>query len=102
LNTKREKNCLVVQLDSLDESLESISFSAAAGDKSLILDLSKLPEVSAEYLENFTTFGKNTAVDGSFYIVHEQEYNEQFPVVPTLLEAFDIIEMEDIERQLGF
>ena len=42
----------------------------------------------------------------SFVIVAEDlDYNavpDQFTVVPSLLEAHDIIEMEEIERDLGF
>ena len=28
------------------------------------------------------------------------EFSEDFPIVPTLQEAFDLIELEEIERQL--
>ena len=42
----------------------------------------------------------------SFVIVSAQVDLDQMPdelvVVPTLQEAYDIIEMEDIERDLGF
>ena len=30
------------------------------------------------------------------------EFSEDFPIVPTLQEAFDLIELEEIERQLDY
>ena len=34
------------------------------------------------------------------FIVCKQEFLEDYPLVPTLLEAFDMITLEEIERQL--
>ena len=30
------------------------------------------------------------------------EFSEDFPIVPTLQEAFDMIELEEIERQIDY
>ena len=37
---------------------------------------------------------------GSFVIVCEFSFNDDLIIVPTLQEAYDYIEMEEIERQL--
>jgi len=37
---------------------------------------------------------------GSFVIVHEFNFDENLNIVPTLQEAYDFIDMEEIERQL--
>jgi len=38
--------------------------------------------------------------NGSFVIVCEFSFDENLTIVPTLQEAYDFIEMEEIERQL--
>ena len=37
---------------------------------------------------------------GSFVIVHEFNFDENLNIVPSLQEAYDFIDMEEIERQL--
>ena len=66
----------------------------------LILDLSEFSEVSEEKLKNFTNFGKEVVAKSSFVIICQMEFSEDFSIVPTLQEAFDVIELEEIERQL--
>ena len=39
---------------------------------------------------------------GSFVIVCSTSFSEELNIVPTMQEAFDYIEMEEIERQLNF
>ena len=34
-------------------------------------------------------------------MISQQFFNDEFSIVPTLQEAFDIIELEDIERLLN-
>ena len=49
----------------------------------------------------FITFGESiSAVNGSFVIVCEFSFDDTLIIVPTLQEAYDYIEMEEIERQL--
>lgn len=76
-------------------------------DKNIILDLTQdtgiqLPDVLA-YLHLSDKHRKNKK---SFVIVvSDFDFNEvpdEMLVVPTVLEAHDIIEMEEIERDLGF
>jgi hypothetical protein len=68
----------------------------------LIFDLSKLQEISDVVLQNFTTFGNQLTGKNSFVMVLDGSFKEQFPIVPTIEEAFDYIEMENIERALNF
>ena len=61
--------------------------------------------VSADVVERITnkfiTFGESiSAVDGSFVIVCAFSFDNRLTIVPTLQEAYDYIEMEEIERQL--
>ena len=61
---------------------------------------SEFSEFSQEKLKNFTNFGKELVAKNSFVIICQMEFSEDFPIVPTLQEAFDMIELEEIERQL--
>ena len=51
--------------------------------------------------DKFITFGHNIEnIGGSFVIVSEFSFDDDLIIVPTLQEAYDYIEMEEIERQL--
>ena len=72
------------------------------GVKFFIADVSG---VSLEVLRNiknkFVTFDKTISkINGSFVIVSKFSFTEELKIVPTLQEAYDYIEMEEIERQL--
>ena len=73
----------------------------------LIINLSSLDKISLEDIIEFLRLSNNHRADKkSFVIVSEKVDLDQMPdeivVVPTIHEAYDIIEMEDIERDLGF
>ncbi|WP_299126826.1 ribonuclease Z [uncultured Winogradskyella sp.] len=73
----------------------------------LIVRLSSLEKISLEDIIEFLRLSNTHRGDKkSFVIVTSQADLDQMPdelvVVPTLQEAYDIIEMEDIERDLGF
>ncbi|MEP5254939.1 MULTISPECIES: ribonuclease Z [Winogradskyella] len=73
----------------------------------LIIKLSSLEQVALEEVVEFLRLSNNHRADKkSFVIVSEKVDLDLVPVemvvVPTLQEAYDIIEMEDIERDLGF
>tara|TARA_B100001250_G_scaffold162262_1_gene139422 strand:- start:18545 stop:18844 length:300 start_codon:yes stop_codon:yes gene_type:complete len=58
-------------------------------------------EVSASVTNKFIKFGQSiSAINGSFVIVCEFSFDNSLTIVPTLQEAYDYIEMEEIERQL--
>ena len=73
----------------------------------IIVNLSSLDKISLEDIIEFLRLSNNHRGDKkSFVIVTEKADLDQMPdeiaVVPTIQEAYDIIEMEDIERDLGF
>ena len=73
----------------------------------LIVNLSSLDKIMLEDIIEFLRISNNHRGDKkSFVIVTSTTDLDQMPdeivVVPTMQEAYDIIEMEDIERDLGF
>ena len=70
--------------------------------KHFIADLRGVtPFVAEAVKEKFITFGQSISkIKGSFIIVCEFSFNDDLIIVPTLQEAYDYIEMEEIERQL--
>lgn len=76
-------------------------------DYHLVVRLSSLENILLDDIIEFLRVSNNHRADKkSFVIVTDQADLDQMPdelvVVPTLQEAYDIIEMEDIERDLGF
>jgi hypothetical protein len=70
--------------------------------KNFIADLTDVQSIVYELLiDKFITFGKITyANKGSFVIVSNTSFSDELNIVPTIQEAYDFIDMEDIERQL--
>jgi hypothetical protein len=68
-----------------------------------IADLSSLRnDMHKLLINNFTKFEKYvSANNGSFVIVSNVIFDENLNIVPTLQEAYDFIDMEDMERQLN-
>lgn len=97
---EKQQESLVVILKDLAVDLSFISNELDNAHKHLILDLSAFTEVSEDKLKNFTNFGKNVVGKNSFVIICQMEFSEEYPIVPSLQEAFDVIELEEIERQL--
>ena len=51
--------------------------------------------------QKFITFDASISkINGSFVIVSDISFDNDLVIVPTLQEAYDYIEMEEIERQL--
>ena len=76
-------------------------------ENNLVLDISHDKSVDIKSIKNFVDLAKKFKKQKkSFVIVAEGiDFNEvphTLHVVPTLLEAHDLIEMEEIERDLGF
>lgn len=72
-----------------------------------IINLTSLNPISLQDIIEFLRLSNNHRGDKkSFVIVSDQVNLDEMPdeivVVPTMHEAYDIIEMEDIERDLGF
>ena len=69
--------------------------------------IADMSDVTAEVIDliknNLITFGQSIdSKKGSFVIVSTHQFDENLNIVPTMQEAFDYIEMEEIERQLDF
>ncbi len=96
---KHYKDTLVVDVHDLTINLAH-ALERQNSFKHLVIDLSVFDSVSEDLLKNFTKFGKDNVQKNSFFIVCKQEFLEDYPLVPTLLEAFDMITLEEIERQL--
>jgi len=76
-------------------------------DKNIILDFSKQEGLSLNGALGFLQISnKHRKAKHSFVLVIKgfdiDEAPEELVIVPTLQEAHDIIEMEEIERDLGF
>lgn len=76
-------------------------------ENNLVLDISHDKSVDIKSIRNFVDLAKKFKKQKkSFVIVAEGiDFNDvphTLHVVPTLLEAHDLIEMEEIERDLGF
>jgi len=85
-----------------NNSIEKIELSE--GVRNFIADLNG---VNIEMLEiiknNLIKFANAVSKDnGSFVVVSNVSFDESLNIVPTLQEAQDFIEMEEIERQLEF
>ena len=96
-----QKNCLIIQLLVIEDDMSFINSLFSNDCKHLILNLSEVSNLNTEHLTKFTTFGKNLVQTNSFVMISNQFLHDEFLVVPTLQEAFDIVEMEDIERSLN-
>ena len=70
--------------------------------KNFIADLSGVSSsVVYSIKEKFITFDDSISkLNGSFVIVCDFSFDDNLTIVPTLQEAYDYIEMEEMERQL--
>lgn len=102
LSFTKKNESLIVSFEALTDDMTPIISQFDSDCKHLIFDLMNIKNLDFIPLSKFTTFGKNLVGQNSFVLVSKQIVNEQFLIVPTIQEAFDIIEFEDIERQLNF
>ena len=70
--------------------------------KHFIADLRGVnPELAENIKNKFIIFANSISkMNGSFIIVCEFSFEEELTIVPTLQEAYDYIEMDEMERQL--
>lgn len=95
----QEKNSIVTFLQNLEKSMENLK------NDNLILNLFSFEELSAgDVLEFLQISNSHRSKGKSFVIVTNKvafdELPEEIIVTPTIQEAKDIIEMEEIERDL--
>ena len=93
------QNTLVFRLGT-DNQLEEIKIGGEI--RNFIADLRGVGiDIIEKIKEKFVTFDNGISkMNGSFVIVCSFSFNEDLTIVPTLQEAYDFIEMEEIERQL--
>jgi hypothetical protein len=75
--------------------------------QNIIVDLLIHQELTVKELKSFLDLSKQHKKSKKSFVivVAETDFNsitEKLSVVPTIQEAYDIIEMEEIERDLGF
>ncbi|MEI7508812.1 MAG: ribonuclease Z [Flavobacterium sp.] len=92
-------------LNSFIEKLrhEHASFSS----QNLILDITHDTNVTINEIKLFSDLSKTHKKNKKSFVIVAQDINfnevtSKLDVVPSILEAHDIIEMEEIERDLGF
>ena len=75
---------------------------SAQSVRNFIADLSGVDNNTINLLKDkFVAFDKIIYQNkGSFVIVYNCDFDENLNIVPTLQEAYDFIDMEEIERQL--
>lgn len=83
-----------------DNNLSDLKITAEI--KHFIADLRGVtPEVAENIKDKFIIFANSISkMNGSFVIVCEFSFDEELTIVPTLQEAYDYIEMDEMERQL--
>ena len=94
-----EKNKLVFRL-SKDEDFINLRINHEV--KNFIADLTNVDlNIINSVKDKFITFGKTISnMNGSFVVVSSFIFEESLVIVPTIQEAYDYIEMEEMERQL--
>ena len=70
--------------------------------KHFIADLSDVKLDTLNLIKNkLVKFGQSIySMNGSFVVVSSYEFDDNLNIVPTINEAIDFIELEEIERQL--
>ena len=109
INTSKTFTVLKDQKDGIEDFAKFLNYIVPKRfkDQNLIIDLLSYTNLSLEQLLMFIELSnKHRTLNHSFVIVNNALDPDILPdeimVVPTLLEAQDVIEMEEIERDLGF
>ena len=94
-----QESTLVFKLGE-DNNFSDLKFTSKI--KHFIADLRGVSiDVAASITNKFIIFDKSiSAINGSFVIVCEFSFDDALTIVPTLQEAYDYIEMEEMERQV--
>lgn len=105
---KRENNILVLEFSNEEISFENVNDFLKNNDLSednIIIDLTN-NEITEEEIDVLTYFSEicRSQTEMSFVVVipeySEEDFSELLTICPTIQEAYDIIEMENIERNL--
>lgn len=93
-----------------DSNLDILSLKlehAHLENQHLIIDLSTYKTLKTKDLNVFLPFAKKLKNNSQSFVIVVSDFDfnkasNKINIVPTMQEAFDIIEMEGIERDLGF
>jgi hypothetical protein len=106
----QKENCLILKDEKDDprgfaEFVESLLIKFE--NQNLIIDIQKYGELTLEQLLSFLKPSMKHYQKGKSFVILNDTINidhvpEELRVVPTLQEAEDTIQMEEIERDLGF
>lgn len=106
----QEKNAMLLHFgkeESAQNCIEKIASDTLLSAQNIIIDLSQHTHFSLQEIDLFVAISNQFRVDyqRSFVLIithlSYDELSEELVICPTLQEAFDIIELEDIERDLG-
>ncbi|WP_103864210.1 ribonuclease Z [Aquimarina sp. I32.4] len=97
----QEKTTIIDFVKGLENKYESLK------NDNIIINLFTLEQISIDDVNEFLLLSnKHKNTKHSFVIVTEKisydDVSSDMTIVPTLQEAYDLVEMEEIERDLGF
>ncbi len=97
----QEKTTIVEFVKGIEKKQDTLK------NDNIIVNLFSLKEISVDDLNEFLMISnRHKAARRSFVIVTDKisfdEVLDEITVVPTLQEAYDLVEMEEIERDLDF
>ncbi len=97
----QEKTTIVQFVEKLEEKYDSLK------NDNIIINLFSLQQTSVNDVNEFLRISNtHKSQNHSFVIVTNkvsyEEVSDTISLVPTLQEAYDLVEMEEIERDLGF
>jgi hypothetical protein len=110
MQIQKKGNSVIIKDSNID--LEQLSLQLTGdyqnyNDKNIILDITNYKGLAPKDLTIFLPFAKNHKKNKQSFVIviSDIDFNkvsDKINIVPTLQEAHDIIEMEEIERDLGF
>ena len=109
INTSKTFTVLKDQKDSIEDFAKFLNYIIPTRfkDQNLIIDLLAYTNLSLEQLLLFIEISNQHRISKHSFVIVNNALDpdiqpNEIMVVPTLLEAQDVIEMEEIERDLGF
>jgi hypothetical protein len=110
MNTNKKENFLLIvnENEPLTEFASKLTkHHSELNEENIVVDLRDQKNVSAEHLLAFLEISNvHRNLNKSFVLVNDavgiDELPEELVVVPTLQEAEDMVQMDEIQRDLGF
>lgn len=108
LETRKEYILITVEENSFNEFFKDFEKQHIKIEENhLIIDFSSLNSITEKNISLFLSYANIHVNNGTSFVlickdIDIDQFPEDFNIVPTLIEAEDIIEMENIQRDLGF